>query len=1048
MSKTKLFYGLMVAIALLLPTMALSIGDAGNSLSYNATTKVVSVADDPKLDSLNQVYTLEAWFNATTLPAGNYPRIFERDGVFALYLNTTTMQFEWKSETLPSAPVITSGVITTGAWHHIAVRRKQEMSNYLTSIFIDGVASGTTSTSADFALSAGTAPLVIGNRAALDRCWNGLVDEVRIWNLDRSDALIKTQRGQVLTGAQMHLLAYYKLDEGTGQVASDATANALDAAIGSDPLNVDGDDPAWGVSNAPVGFNLLTPNGGAFTIADPLTVTWSVDPEIANVNVQLSVDGGTTWMYIAFNTANDGNFSTFVPGFPTTTAVFRVTNPSDVTMFDDSDAPIAFNSVGSWKKTVTKEAEDAVITKPMRTNWDGHAYDCTFIYTSQNLEGTADITVNIATDGLYKLWGRVKAKGGTRNSFFVQVDGGMNYIWDTLKKDDWIWETISHRGATGIPNVTAEIDPILLNLTAGNHTVRISGRENYTRLDQIRLTNDLTASYSDGPDAWVELVNPPDGEDGGIVVRNTDYEITWKSQNISDEVTIELSKEDRFFTNPILIVRGTDNDGSFIWHVPDDSVDDAFIRISDGDGEGCPMDQTWDAFSIISPPPVITVTAPNGGEEWQANTTHNITWTSAYYAGTVDLALSIDNGKTWSTIATIKPATGTYAWLVPNTPSDSCLIRAFDSADGIPADTSDMVFAIVAPPQPGQDFALSFDGVNDLVEVANHSSLNVSNKFTIEFWFKTSNPAQNYSRIIEKGSWDEYYVGFYGTTGKMSGGLRVTSGGTSRMDIPVGPSTTAMAANKWYHFAATYDGVSAKLYVNGILESTKPATAAPRNLLGNLIIGAVKRVGFSERFLNGLLDELSIWNVALTVTEIKAAMYDSLVGNETGLVAYYRFNEGAGQVAGDLTANNNDGRLGTTTGADATDPTWVLSDRPVSPFLMAGPASQANEAEVKIATLPDQFELAQNYPNPFNAGTTIIFSIPPTSEETVNVTLTIYDIKGQVIRSLVSGNAEPGQHQILWNGTTDAGNLAASGIYFYRINAGKFSDTKRMVMLK
>lgn len=1047
MCKDKIFSKWMLAIAFLLPAVALPIGDAGSDLSFDGTTKVVIVPDNPLLDSLKQQYTLEVWVNLTANTTSH--RILRRPDVFSLHVNALN-QIEFKSETLPSAPTINSNAITLGVWHHVAARRIAQGAGYLTSIFIDGVQSGVTSTSADFALPATGDPLLIGNRNTLDRCWNGSIDEVRLWKVSRTDDEIKTFRGQPLIGTEAGLLAYYKLDEGAGQAVNDATVNNLDGALGTDPLNPDVNDPVWAVSDAPVGYNLLAPNGGAANIGIPLLVTWVANPEAANVHLQFSVDGGASWMYIAFNTPNDGSFSTFVPGFPTTNAVFRVTDPSDAANFDDSDALITFNSVGSWQKTVTKEAEDAVITKPMHTNWDGHAFDCTFIYTSHDQEGTADITVNIPTDGLYSLWGRARAKGGTRNSFFVAVDGGMEYMWDTEKRDQWIWDTISHRGATGIPNVTAEINPILLNLAAGNHTIRIRGREHYTRLDRIRLTNDLTATYLDEPNEWVELVNPQDGEDGGVVTRNTVYEITWKSQNISDEVTIEFSQNDRFFTNPILIVRGTDNDGSYLWTVPDDTVDDAFIRISDGDGGSCPLDQTWDAFSIVNPPPKVTLTVPNGGEEWKANSTHTVSWTASYFTDPVDLALSIDNGKTWTAIATNKPATGTLSWVVPNTPSDSCLIRVFDKADGVPADTSDQAFEILPADQPGQDYALSFDGVNDFVEVAHHASLNVDQKFTIEFWIKTGTPKQSWTRVLEKGSWDEYYLGFYGTTGKMHGGLRtVIPGSGSSMTIPLGPSQTILAANKWYHIAATYDGAKATLYVNGVSESVKSAVAQPRDLMGALIIGAVKRVSQYQNHFKGVLDELRIWNIDRTATEIANSMFASLAGNEAGLVAYYTFDEGSGQVAGDLTANNNDGRLGISVGADGSDPAWVVSDRPTSLLLMASePSILSKEVIEEVATVPDKFDLAQNYPNPFNASTTLTYDVPLVEDGGVNVTLTIYDVQGRIIRTLVHGAVEAGSHQIVWDGAAEDGSLVASGVYFYQMKAGDFADTKRMVLLK
>jgi len=85
-----------------------------------------------------------------------------------------------------------------------------------------------------------------------------------------------------------------------------------------------------------------------------------------------------------------------------------------------------------------------------------------------------------------------------------------------------------------------------------------------------------------------------------------------------------------------------------------------------------------------------------------------------------------------------------------------------------------------------------------------------------------------------------------------------------------------------------------------------------------------------------------------------------------------------------------------------------------------------------------------NYPNPFNPETIIQFSLVKSS----NVTLGVYNIKGQLVRSLVSGFYYEGLHSVIWNGKDDKGVGVSSGIYFYRLSAGYFVDTKKMMLLK
>jgi len=98
----------------------------------------------------------------------------------------------------------------------------------------------------------------------------------------------------------------------------------------------------------------------------------------------------------------------------------------------------------------------------------------------------------------------------------------------------------------------------------------------------------------------------------------------------------------------------------------------------------------------------------------------------------------------------------------------------------------------------------------------------------------------------------------------------------------------------------------------------------------------------------------------------------------------------------------------------------------------------ADGSPVVAKLLPSDFALAQNYPNPFNPTTTIGFSLPYASD----YTLTIYNVTGQVV-SVFDGSAEAGLQSVDW----DASNMA-SGIYFYKLNADNFSDTKKMVLLK
>jgi hypothetical protein len=96
------------------------------------------------------------------------------------------------------------------------------------------------------------------------------------------------------------------------------------------------------------------------------------------------------------------------------------------------------------------------------------------------------------------------------------------------------------------------------------------------------------------------------------------------------------------------------------------------------------------------------------------------------------------------------------------------------------------------------------------------------------------------------------------------------------------------------------------------------------------------------------------------------------------------------------------------------------------------------------ATLPTVFALGQNYPNPFNPETVIEFALPTTGE----ISLNIYNVAGQLVRTLVSGTTPAGYHQIRWDGRDANGSDVSSGVYFYKIDTKNFSETRKMLLVK
>jgi hypothetical protein len=113
----------------------------------------------------------------------------------------------------------------------------------------------------------------------------------------------------------------------------------------------------------------------------------------------------------------------------------------------------------------------------------------------------------------------------------------------------------------------------------------------------------------------------------------------------------------------------------------------------------------------------------------------------------------------------------------------------------------------------------------------------------------------------------------------------------------------------------------------------------------------------------------------------------------------------------------------------------------------------SGSAEIQTATsvasdgqsgLPDEIYLWQNYPNPFNPETTIRYQLPVSA----NVFLKIYNLQGQLVRTLINENKEAGFHEIVWDARDETGQSMPSGVYLYRIQAADFTYVKKLTLLK
>ncbi|HRH63430.1 MAG TPA: LamG domain-containing protein, partial [Bacteroidia bacterium] len=184
-----------------------------------------------------------------------------------------------------------------------------------------------------------------------------------------------------------------------------------------------------------------------------------------------------------------------------------------------------------------------------------------------------------------------------------------------------------------------------------------------------------------------------------------------------------------------------------------------------------------------------------------------------------------------------------------------------------------------------QQGSLLFDGVDDKVVVPANSAFNSASAITCEAWINATQwKAQIYQGTIvgKDGSNTSGYALRCGANGKLSFVVGGPGGWTEATCASI------MQANVWTHVAGVFDNGSVKIYINGNLVGSNTTSTITASTV-NLLIG--ESPGFAGRVFKGYLDEVRVWNVARTATEIASNMTVDLPANEHSLVAYYEFNQ-------------------------------------------------------------------------------------------------------------------------------------------------------------
>jgi gliding motility-associated-like protein len=247
--------------------------------------------------------------------------------------------------------------------------------------------------------------------------------------------------------------------------------------------------------------------------------------------------------------------------------------------------------------------------------------------------------------------------------------------------------------------------------------------------------------------------------------------------------------------------------------------------------------------------------------------------------------VSTNSTTGFATSVSLTPSSGTittttiYAKLTNN---------ATSTASGVISVTSTGATSKTITVTTNTDNALNFDGTNDYVTIPDNNSLDLSSNFTLETWIY---PSSNTGSQVLIGKIDETS----GNSSALAYALRFNSG---NLTFEVGNGSTSrnitsanLELNKWQHIAGVFENGSLKLYINGVSQATGTASfTSVQATTSSLKLGAY--AGTYGQYFNGSLDEVRLWNIVKTQSEISASINSKISGSETGLVAYYDFDNG------------------------------------------------------------------------------------------------------------------------------------------------------------
>ena len=476
-------------------------------------------------------------------------------------------------------------------------------------------------------------------------------------------------------------------------------------------------------------INITYPNAGNTLYArNNYNIAWTnAYNDVEFVTLELSVDNGLTWTEIVNVTENDGSYAWITPDLAESDCEIRISEYGNPAFFDITDTNfeiiqpftsitspngsesilgcdntyISWTSGGAgsyWEIEYSTDNGNSwhILSSSYYDSGTTHSYEWDPItnvssnsclvrvrdHNDNQIEDTGDdvFTINPNTDIIvtYPNGGEIFEVGDSYSLAWVSSSSSDHFriYYSTDNGSTWTYINSTYNGSY---NWTVPNEP------SAECLFKVVDYDNSCIYD----VSDTNFTISE-PLPEITLNTP----NSGTYYYNNNMNISWSSEYLSSEfVQIEVSYNNG--SSWEIIESPTQDDGSYSWMVPELSTTEALIRLSEY-GNPSVYDISNATFTITEP--WVSITFPNGGEDWTGCDDLYITWNTNGTGNYFDIQLSSDNGATWTNIATSYYDTGTtgsYNWdPVTNLSSDECLIRVTDHNYAAAADTSDAEFTL------------------------------------------------------------------------------------------------------------------------------------------------------------------------------------------------------------------------------------------------------------------------------------------------------------------------------------------------------------------